>query len=130
MLSLRHLFLAIAVLGAAPMGLAAPSPAEDSLAHHAERDLDVDAAQFEQRDVAEEAEAEEEEDAEDVLDVLSGRAPAAGCYTTSQRGKNCHSAQCPGRTQCKLNNRGRCVWAKPKRQRPFGCSQCRCAKFT
>lgn len=92
-----------------------------------------DVSQFEQRDVAEEAEADdadEDDEAEDVVEVLSGRAPAAGCYTTSRRGKNCHSNQCPGATQCKINNRGRCVFSKPKKQRPFGCTQCRCAKFS
>lgn len=92
--------------------------------------MDGNVAHLEQRHEAEAAEAgqEDEADEEDVMDVLEGR--AAGCYTTSQRGKNCHSNQCPGNSQCKINNRGRCVWAKPKRQRPFGCSQCRCAKFT
>ena len=92
--------------------------------------MDDGAVQFEQRDVADEAEADDEDEAEDVLDKLAGRAPAAGCYTTSRRGKNCHSNQCPGATQCKINNRGRCVFSKPKRQRPFGCGQCRCAKFS
>ncbi|KAF4509189.1 hypothetical protein G6O67_005477 [Ophiocordyceps sinensis] len=125
MLSLANLVLAIAVLGAAPMGLAAPSPADDSLA---ERDFDAGVSQLEQRHVADDAVADADDvQGEHVLDVLQAR---ASCYTTSQKGKNCHANQCPGRTQCKVNNRGRCVWAKPKRQRPFGCGQCRCAKFT
>lgn len=63
-----------------------------------------------------------------VLSELQGRAAAAGCYVTSKKGKDCHASQCPASEQCKVNDKGNCVYKNKKKDRPFGCEQCSCKK--
>lgn len=109
--ALRNILLLFALLTMALMCVAMP--------------MDDEASALELEDRAAEL------DEVDVLDTLAGRDDAeiaASCQTTSRRGRNCTINQCPGRTQCKVSRTGRCVWAKPKRQRPSGCDNCRCYK--
>lgn len=81
-------------------------------------DLDANVAPLEQRD------------ADNALEELQGRAAAVECYVTSKKGKDCHANECPANEQCKVNDKGNCVWKNKKKDRPFGCEQCSCKKHS
>jgi hypothetical protein len=78
---------------------------------------------------ADDDESEVEDAGADVLNILEKR---ADCRVETKRGVrgDCHPSQCKPSEQCKLNVRtGRCVWKKKsKKQRPYACTQCKCAR--
>ncbi|KAI1412814.1 hypothetical protein F5Y13DRAFT_190021 [Hypoxylon sp. FL1857] len=117
MYSLRSIILAVAVLGAAPLSLAAP-------AVDGENGVGLNQV----RDVAPEAPILEKDSVEgfDDFDFLMTR---AGCYTTSKPGRDCAQATCPS-SECKVSDKGNCVWANAKKSRPSGCDACKCAKYS
>ncbi|KAH8732504.1 hypothetical protein GQ44DRAFT_697736 [Phaeosphaeriaceae sp. PMI808] len=130
MLSLRNILLTLAVFSAVPLSLAAPTAQDDSLAQYnpvEAREADI-AAPYESRDV--ETEDFEEEDIDDGEEVISRLMARTTCGITSKRGKTCQQSQCPPAAQCKVSPRGRCVFKNAKKDRPFGCSQCKCYKLS
>ncbi|KAK5993246.1 hypothetical protein PT974_06675 [Cladobotryum mycophilum] len=103
MFSLRSILLAVALLETASFALAAPPP------------VDINSITQDVQPIA--------RSRLQPLDVLSVQ---ASCYVTSKKGKNCHASMCPANEQCKVNDKGTCVYKNAKKSRSFGCEQCSC----
>jgi hypothetical protein len=133
MFSLRNILMGLAVLSAIPLSLAAPSPDNTDVSSLtpdtiASFDADLDA-----RDVLAILNARDESlgensdlEVEDVVAILEGR--ATSCGTTSKKGSDCAHATCPD-SECKVSDKGRCVWTHKKNVRPYGCDACKCYKI-
>jgi hypothetical protein len=130
MFSLRNILMGLAVLSAIPLSLAAPSPdntdvsslTPDTIASF-DADLDV-LAILNARD--ESLGEDSDLDVDDVVAILEGR--ATSCGTTSKKGSDCAQATC-GSSECKVSDKGRCVWTHKKKDRPYGCEACKCYKI-
>ncbi|KAF2182370.1 hypothetical protein K469DRAFT_690839 [Zopfia rhizophila CBS 207.26] len=125
MYSIRNILVTIALLSAVPLSLGAPETnQDDAIAQYNPNEPTPDdaIAPYNPRDAEEDL--DDPLDAEEVLNILEAR--AVHCGITSAPRQNCQLIACPPDQQCKVTRTGRCGWKKPKRQRPVGCSACKC----
>jgi hypothetical protein len=114
MYSIRNLLVALAIFGAVPLSLSAPT-----------LDQNEAAAQYSPTPSLDDL-AEPLVDADEVLNILEGR--AVKCGITSAPRKNCQLSACKPTEHCKVSPKtNKCIWKKAgTKSRPSACLNCKC----